>query len=498
MMRAAQYVRMSTEKQDYSIANQLAAIHAYALLHDFEIVQTYADPGRSGIDLARRPGLRKLLADVATGASDFQVILVYDVSRWGRFQDIDESAYYEVTCKRAGIQVHYCAEPFMSGDASVMAALLKTIKRVMAGEYLRELSAKTFMGQCRIARCGYKMGGIAGYGLRRLLLSRDGQVKQLLADGEQKSLASDRVVYVPGPEHELEVVRQIYSWFLENDLSGNAIAKMLNDRGIRRDPFGPWDRYAVYRILNHPKYCGCVVFNRTSRKLGAKNTHNPADQWIITANSFQAIIPPARFQEVRRRKKQMCDRSDTELLADLGIVLKLHGKLTVKTILATPGVPSPSVYLQRFGSLGKAYEQVGCLPLRGHFAGSVARNKSQKMKAEALAYFVEYCRAGGKKVRVIPRGLSISGLGSLGFETAQWLVAAKHQLRWEVRTGTHKRYRRMIVARIAPDRSSLLDFLYLCNVPKTGYNFRVTDKMLGEEPRGTEQEIAAFVLGECR
>ena len=371
------------------------------------------------------PDFGSLLAEVATGASDFQVILVYDVSRWGRFQDIDESAYYEVTCKRAGIQVHYCAEPFMSGDASVMAALLKTIKRVMAGEYLRELSAKTFMGQCRIARCGYKMGGIAGYGLRRLLLSRDGQVKQLLADGEQKSLASDRVVYVPGPEHELEVVRQIYSWFLENDLSGNAIAKMLNDRGIRRDPFGPWDRYAVYRILNHPKYCGCVVFNRTSKKLGAKNTHNPADQWIITANSFQAIIPPARFQEVRRRKKQMCDRSDTELLADLGIVLKLHGKLTVKTILATPGVPSPSVYLQRFGSLGKAYEQVGCLPLRGHFAGSVARNKSQKMKAEALAYFVEYCRAGGKKVRVIPRGLSISGLGSLGFETAQWLVAAK-------------------------------------------------------------------------
>ena len=54
------------------------------------------------------------------------------------------------------------------------------------------------------------------------------------------------------------------------------------------------------------------------------------------------------------------------------------------------------------------------------------------------------------------------------------------------------------MARIAPDRSSLLDFLYLCNVPKTDYNFRVTDKMLGEEPRGTEQEIAAFVLGECR
>ncbi|MEO6246527.1 MAG: hypothetical protein ABIQ12_13930 [Opitutaceae bacterium] len=27
----------------------------------------------------------------------------YDVSRWGRFQDADESGYYEYICKRAGI-----------------------------------------------------------------------------------------------------------------------------------------------------------------------------------------------------------------------------------------------------------------------------------------------------------------------------------------------------------------------------------------------------------
>jgi DNA invertase Pin-like site-specific DNA recombinase len=92
-MRAVQYVRMSTERQDYSIANQLAAIESYALLHNFEIVKTYSDPGKSGVDLARRPGLQSLLEDVAKTVTEFQVILVYDVTRWGRFQDIDESAY---------------------------------------------------------------------------------------------------------------------------------------------------------------------------------------------------------------------------------------------------------------------------------------------------------------------------------------------------------------------------------------------------------------------
>ncbi len=227
-MRAAQDVRMSTERQDYSVANQLAAIETYALLHELEIVKTYSDPGRSGIDLAHRPGLRKLLEDVTRGP-DFQAILVYDVTRWGRFQDIDESAYYEFVCKRAGVRLHYCAEPFANADSNMVIMLLKAIKRIMAAEYLRELSAKTFAGQCRIARSGYKLGGKAGYGLQRMLIARDGTPKQILADGEQKSLASDRVVYTAGPPEEVAVVQQIYAWFLDEGRSAKAIARRLND-----------------------------------------------------------------------------------------------------------------------------------------------------------------------------------------------------------------------------------------------------------------------------
>jgi DNA invertase Pin-like site-specific DNA recombinase len=39
--------------------------------------------------------LRQLLANVEARRADFEMILVYDVSRWGRFQDTDESGYYE-------------------------------------------------------------------------------------------------------------------------------------------------------------------------------------------------------------------------------------------------------------------------------------------------------------------------------------------------------------------------------------------------------------------
>ena len=101
-LRAAQYVRMSTDKQRYSIQNQGAVIAAYALSHGLTIVRIYADEGESGLRLKNRAGLRQLLQDITTGEANYDHLLVYDVSRWGRFQDTDESAHYEFICKQAG------------------------------------------------------------------------------------------------------------------------------------------------------------------------------------------------------------------------------------------------------------------------------------------------------------------------------------------------------------------------------------------------------------
>jgi hypothetical protein len=94
---AAKYVRMSTEHQQYSIDNQADAISRYAREHNMEIVRTYTDAGKSGLSIQIRPGLRQLIADVEGGSPGYGAILVYDVSRWGRFQDVDESAYYEIS-----------------------------------------------------------------------------------------------------------------------------------------------------------------------------------------------------------------------------------------------------------------------------------------------------------------------------------------------------------------------------------------------------------------
>jgi hypothetical protein len=92
MLRAAQYVRMSTDHQNYSPVNQADANENYAKARGIETVVTYYDPGISGLHIKGRDALQQLIEDVQSKDRLFDVVLVYDISRWGRFQDIDESA----------------------------------------------------------------------------------------------------------------------------------------------------------------------------------------------------------------------------------------------------------------------------------------------------------------------------------------------------------------------------------------------------------------------
>lgn len=243
-VRAAEYVRMSTEHQQYSTENQAAVIRRYAEERGFEIVRTYADEGKSGLQIEGRNELKRLLADVESGRANFKVVLIYDVSRWGRFQDPDESAYHELRCKLAGVSVHYCAEQF-ENDGSPVSNIIKSVKRMMAGEYSRELSVKVFAGQRRLIELGFRQGGAAGFGLRRQLVDHTGAAKGKLGRGEQKSLQTDRVILVAGPPAEVEVVRGIYHSFVEEGLPERRIAETLNERRIMTDLGRPWTRGAA-------------------------------------------------------------------------------------------------------------------------------------------------------------------------------------------------------------------------------------------------------------
>ncbi|MBI1338282.1 MAG: hypothetical protein GC164_15170 [Phycisphaera sp.] len=360
---------MSTEHQQYSTENQAKVITQYSQQRGYEVVASYEDGGKSGLTFGGRQSLQQLIKDVQDGRIEFKNILVYDISRWGRFLDADESAYYEFICKRAGVRVHYCNEQF-ENDGSIQANVLKGLKRTMAGEYSRELSVKVFQGQCNLIEKGYRQGGPAGYGLRRMLIDLSGQSKGLLKRGEHKSLQTDRVILVPGPDEEVRVVLLIYQMFVKDGRVESEIAAHLNEQGVRTDLGRKWNRSTVRQVLTNEKYIGNNVYNRRSFKLKQKRVINPPDMWIRADGAFDGIVDPALFFTaqgiIQERNRRFTDEEMIELLRQL---VQKHTDVSGNLIDETDGLPSAACYRSRFGSLIDAYRlyYTGLVQFRGEY-----------------------------------------------------------------------------------------------------------------------------------
>lgn len=371
---AAQYLRMSTEHQQYSFQNQAHRIQDYAEANGFTVTRTYSDSAKSGLWLKNRPGLRELLRDVAEGKTGYKAILVYDVSRWGRFQDADEAAHYEFLCKSAGIPVHYCAETF-ANDGSLPSSIMKALKRAMAGEYSRELGVKVFAGQKRLAEMGFKQGGPPGLGLRRMLVSADRKPKQLLVTGERKSIATDRVILVPGPQEEIELVREIFRLFTVEGWGLKAIARDLNRRKVPSIKNATWTHSVVRTLIRHPKYIGCNVFAQTTTRLGTPQVARPRTEWIIVPGAHQGIVEPEVFAKAQEILAHLTvHKTNEQVLDELRSLLKAKGKLSGYLIDNTPGMACARTLWRRFGSVHKAFELIAYDWLEQRRRGSDTRN----------------------------------------------------------------------------------------------------------------------------
>jgi DNA invertase Pin-like site-specific DNA recombinase len=477
IFRAAQYVRMSTEHQQYSTENQGDKIREYAARRRIEIVRTYADDGKSGLRMEGRASLQQLIHDVENGKADFSIILVYDVSRWGRFQDADESAYYEYICRRAGIQVAYCAEQF-ENDGSPVSTIVKGVKRAMAGEYSRELSVKVFAGQCRLIELGYRQGGPAGFGLRRTLLDQTGTVKSELARGEHKSLQTDRVILTPGPEQETAVVNQIYRWFVDEGLMESEIANRLNERGIQTDIGREWTRGTVREVLSNEKYIGNNVYNRISFKLKRHRVSNTPDMWIRKDGAFEGIVQPELFYTAQGIIRARAYRySKEELIEKLRMLYEQRGFLSGLIIDETDGMPSKAAYLHHFGSLLRAYQAVGFTPDRDY--RYIEINKFlRRLHPQVVFQTIEKMSALGALVEHDPE----TDLLIINREITISLVLARCQalpsggFRWKVRFDTSLSPDITIAIRLDQDNQSTLDYYLLPKLDFGGYGIRLAEQ----------------------
>ena len=356
---AAQYVRMSDKQQQYSIANQKSAIREYAAAHGFEVVKTYADPGRSGVAAKRRTALQELLKDVVSGNAEYKAVLVYDVSRWGRFPNTDEGAHYEFLCHSSGIPLHYCAEPF-ANDGSTSSFLLKALKRSMAAEFSRELGEKVYRGKQRLVELGYWVGGRPGFGYRRMLVSASGTPRGLMKEGEGKNLKTDRVILVPGPLRERRCIQLIFSMASVGN-GPTAIARELSKKGIAPCRGDCWQPRSVQLILKNPKYWGCNAWNRTTQRLQQKQRPTNLRDWVLKPGAFAPIINQQTFDTALAASPKRSDQwwSDEEILRRVRRLLKAKGRLSETLLLKARGMPAAATIHRHFGAYRQLYERVG-------------------------------------------------------------------------------------------------------------------------------------------
>ncbi len=357
--RAVAYYRHSAQdRQENSIPIQREKVRSWAEQNGIDIIKEFEDAGKSGLNAEGRPAFTEMMEEWVKKRNDFAYVICLDVSRWGRFQDIDLSAQYSGECKRNGKPVIYTTIGKPRDDDTFHPIHLH-LERYRAAEYSRELSRKVWDGCVKISQQGYWAGGPPPYGLHRLLLDERREPLHPLQPGQRKSIQNQRVTLVIGDPEEVAVVRRIFYEFVELRYSEFLIAERLNAEKIRPGKGRHWTAGMVVHRLRNEKYRGTIVYNRTSRKLKTPCRPNPPDQWIRTPEAFEGIIAPEQFD---RAQNIFCERrrkyEPETMLAQLEVLHKQFGLLHPSLIRLLDDAPSPATFSQRFGGMARAVQQL--------------------------------------------------------------------------------------------------------------------------------------------
>ncbi|HEM7910919.1 TPA: recombinase family protein [Citrobacter koseri] len=459
-VRVAQYLRMSTDHQQYSLHNQSDYIKDYAEKNNMEIAYTYDDAGKSGVSIIGRHSLQQLLSDVEQKKIDIQAVLFYDVSRFGRFQNSDEAAYYSFLFERNGVDLIYCSEPIPTKDFPLESSVILNIKRSSAAYHSRNLSEKVFIGQVNLIKLGYHQGGMAGYGLRRLLVDENGIAKEILGFRKRKSIQTDRVILIPGPKNEIKIVNSIYDLFIDDNMPEFIIAERLNEQNIPAENGTLWTRAKIHQILTNEKNIGNNIYNKTSSKLKSRLVKNPKNEWVRCDKAYKPIISKKKYNKAQEIiQLRSVHLTNEELLEKLKQKLESNGKLSGFIIDEDDTGPSSSVYRTRFGGLLRAYTLIGYKPehdysyiqineaLRSFYSGIIEDFKGEILKSNC--YIDEYKYS---PMLYINDELLISVL------ITKCTPMKSGKLRWKVRFDNSQKADITIVIRMDSQNISPLDF----------------------------------------
>jgi len=415
-MLVALYLRRSTndELQADSLRVQDEILRAYAERHHHEIVAVYAESA-SGRTVDGRLEFQRLIAAVRRGPR-FELILVVDVSRWGRFDSPDEAGYYEWVCLSKGVRVIYVNEDF-GDDESPLAALQKSMKRWMAGEFSREKSRTVQRSQSRVVKLGFMHGGPAPYGLRRILVDLDGTYIGELRPGDHKALSNMRAKLAPGDPGQVEGVRYVFRAYADDGLSLKDIAASMNERGFRGTHGGKWQAGGVSYVLSNPAYAGCshYTFREGRSRSELRNLWAPGEDSRVRAEAaFEAIIERDLWDRAQKRLAgRTWRKSNRDLALELRDAYERWGFTEEKMLTVLGEHACWETYANRFRN---GYAEA----LEVAYASEVAAAK-KTFETLVGAHF---------EVREFEGGILLDTLLHLGYKVA-WPRARRGGLFWE-------------------------------------------------------------------
>lgn len=254
MKHAAAYLRMSTDKQEYSIDSQLRLIKDYAERNGFHIERIYSDEGISGRQAEKRPSFMRMIEDSSAGK--FNYVLIYDSSRFAR--NLEQAIVYKSELKRNGVELISITEPIIDEDTALITdALLGAMNEM----YSRKLSKNVKRGMEQKALRGEYLS-CAPYGYNRIIPNQPLQIDK----------------------KEAEIIKYIFKSF-KTGSSAFKIAKELNAIGITTKRGHMIDKRWVQNIITNVAYKGFLKWTTDGKTICMKADHKP----IIEEKEFDEI-----------------------------------------------------------------------------------------------------------------------------------------------------------------------------------------------------------------
>jgi DNA invertase Pin-like site-specific DNA recombinase/exonuclease VII small subunit len=273
-MKAALYVRVSSEKQDtdLSISAQLRALREYAQRNNYLIVREFVDEAETGRTTAR-PAFREMISLARRPQKPFDLILIWKYSRFARSRE--DSIVYKAMLRKSGIQVISITEPL---DHTPTGRLLEAMIESLDEFYSDNLGEEVTRGMRESASRGFYLSAKAPYGYHKVRV-RDG-------NKERTKLEVD--------SYQAGIVRLIFGSVLGG--KGLAeIAKELNGKGIGGPRGKGWGKTGIYSILTNEAYVGKLIWGHSSKR---------GMEPIRVENAWPFIVDKETFAKVQAQLKE--------------------------------------------------------------------------------------------------------------------------------------------------------------------------------------------------